>query len=344
MRALRLHGPEDARLDDVPEPVAGHGEVLIDVHHAGLCGSDLHAYVDGPASGLGGVTLPLILGHEASGVVAGLGGGVDDVEVGARVAIFPIETCGACPRCHAGFAHLCRKIAFHGLHRAGGGLSERTTVRRDMIHVLPDGVSDLHGALVEPMAVAAHAAGRTGATAGETVLVVGAGPIGLGALLALRAKGIKAVISDPSAVRRDAARRLGADVVLDPGADDVPAAVRDLTGGLGAAGAVEAAGVGPALTTSLRALRPDATAVIVSMHTALLSFPAGLLVRNEVALTGSMIYSRREFDEVIAAMAGGAYPLDGWVETISLGSVLDGLQRMRAQRANKLVVAIQAGA
>src|SRR5215510_14188915 len=143
-RALRYHGREDVRLEEVDEPVAGPGDVILRVAYNGICGSDVHEYFDGPIAAsrephpLTGCAMPCILGHELAGEVVEVGPGVDDVSIGALVAVEPIETCGTCAYCRNGHRHLCRKTAFHGYHRAGGGLSDYTAVRRDMVHPMPD--------------------------------------------------------------------------------------------------------------------------------------------------------------------------------------------------------------
>jgi (R,R)-butanediol dehydrogenase/meso-butanediol dehydrogenase/diacetyl reductase len=349
MRAARYHGRQDVRLEEVPEPVAGPGEVKLRVLYNGLCGSDVHEYFDGPIASsttphpLTGCTLPCILGHELSGEVVGLGPGVEDVAIGATVAVEPIETCGVCPRCRSGSRHLCRLIAFHGYSRSGGGLSDYTVVRRDMVHVLPVGLSGRHGALVEPMAVSHRAVRRVGALPGDLVAVHGAGPIGLGAVLALRAAGLRSVVADPSATRRAAASLLQADHVLDPATDDVAAVVRDLTGGLGAAGAIDAAGAPAAVRAALRATRPDGTVVLVGHHVEPIALRSGSLIFSEVRVTGSHIYDRSDIDAVIGAMVAGGYPLEDWTSIIDLPDVVgEGLVPLRDQGANKVLVRLGA--
>lgn len=349
MRAVRFHGREDVRLDEIDEPEAGPDDVLLSVAYNGLCGSDVHEYYEGPVAvtvdphPLTGCSAPCVLGHELSGWVIDVGERVDDLPVGALVAVEPIETCGGCERCRGGRRHLCRKLAFHGYNRAGGGLAERTVVRRDMVHVLPDGLTPLHGALVEPMAVSRRAVRRARARAGEIAVVHGAGPIGLGALLALNAADVPVVIVDPSPVRRAAAARLGAQSVVDASGVDVVAFVRDLTGGAGAACSIEASGAESALTTALRSTRPDGAVVLVAHHRTPYPLRSSSLIFNEITLTGSLIYDESDFRWVIDAMERGIYPLEGWVTEIPLDRVVeDGFAPLRAQGANKVVVRVAA--
>jgi (R,R)-butanediol dehydrogenase/meso-butanediol dehydrogenase/diacetyl reductase len=349
VRAVRFHGKEDVRVEDVPEPSPGPDEVKLRVHLNGLCGTDVFEYFHGPhytsdrPHPLTGVALPVILGHELCGTVVATGSQVTDLDEGSLVAVEPIQTCGTCARCRAGHRHLCRQIAFHGYHRAGGGLAEYTVVPRSMVHRAPAGLSRQHAALAEPMAVALHAARRVGADPDELVLVQGAGPIGVGVLLALRSAGVRVIITDPAPWRRDVVRQLGAELVLDPGADDVVAAARDLTAGLGVAGSVDAAGAGPAFKAAVAATRPDGTVVVVAHHHgAPVPLTSNNLIFSEIKVTGSAIYAG-EFAQVLDLMAAGAYPLDGWVTTIPLDTVVtEGLEPLARQEAMKVLVDVQA--
>jgi len=335
----------DVRLEDLPEPKPGPGEVKLRVHANGICGSDLHEYFHGPYATsvtphpLTGVSLPVIFGHEFGGTVVDVGPGVDDLDSGTLVAVEPIQSCGTCARCRQGRRNLCRRAAFHGYHRGGGGLAEYTVVPRYMVHVAPPGVTADHTALAEPLAVALRSARRTRAMGGELVVVHGAGPIGIGALLSLRAMGVRTVVADPAPLRRRVATELGADLVLDPTADDVVGAVRELTGGLGAAGAIDAAGVASALKTAVACTRPDGTVVAVALHhDAALPLAANDLLFSEVHLTGSLAYSD-EFPTVLREMAAGAYPLEKWVTAIALDRLVpDGFQPLARQEALKILV------
>jgi (R,R)-butanediol dehydrogenase/meso-butanediol dehydrogenase/diacetyl reductase len=189
------------------------------------------------------------------------------------------------------------------------------------------------------MAVSLRAARRTGARAGDLVSIHGAGPIGLGAVLALRAAGVAVLVSDPSPARRAAAAALGAEHVVDPSETNVAAAGRDLTGGLGTAGAIDAAGAEAAFQSALRGLRPDGTLVVVGHHHQPIQLRSWSLIGSETRVTGSVIYDGADIAAVIAGMVAGHYPLDGWVTTITLDRVVeDGLFPLREQRAGKVLV------
>ena len=339
------------RLEELPVPSPAPDEVLIRVAYNGLCGSDVHEYFEGPAATtlrphpLTGCSLPCVLGHEFSGRIEAVGVAIGDVGIGQLVGVEPIQTCGVCPRCLTGHRHLCRQIAFHGYNRDGGGLSELTVVPRSMVHVLPTGLSAVQGALLEPMAVSRRAVRRTGAGEGALVVVHGAGPIGLGAVMALRHCGVNVIAVDPSPLRRATASALGAQTVMDPASDDVAAATRDLTNGLGADAAIDAAGVPSSLAAAVRSTRPDGMVVLVAHHHQPLALRSGHLILNEITLTGSSIYDAGDIAWVIEAMQRGAYPLGDWITTIELERVVeDGFMALRDQRVDKVLVRLDAAA
>jgi (R,R)-butanediol dehydrogenase / meso-butanediol dehydrogenase / diacetyl reductase len=343
MRAALYYGRQDLRLLSVPEPEPGPGEVKLRVHYNGICGSDLLEYFDGPVTTrstphpLTGVQNPVIMGHELCGEIVVLGAGVDDLAIGNLVAVEPVETCGHCLYCGLGQYNHCPKLAIQGYNRAGG-LAEYTVVKRRMAHLLPPGVSALQGALIEPLAIAWHTANRCAVEAGQVVAIHGAGPIGAGAFLTLKRRGVEAIIVDPSPTRRSALARLGARTVLDPTACDVVAAIHDLTGGRGAHASIDAAGGAKAFAAMLHGTRIDGTAVVVAIHHEPVVIPPFDLLMPEVHLTGVAL-SVSAFPSVIAEMARGSYPLDGWVETIPFDGLIEqGIARLRRQQGMKIVV------
>jgi len=345
MRAAVYHGRRDLRLEDVPEPVPQAGDVKLRVRYNGICGSDLHEYYAGPITTrasephpLTGVTNPVIFGHELCGEVVALGAGVEDLDVGDLVAVEPLETCGHCLACGSGRYNHCPLVAFHGYNRSGGGLAEYTVVRRRMAHRLPAGLTAMQGALIEPLAVAASTVRRCRVESGQTVAIHGAGPIGIGVYLTLRERGVRVIVSDPSPIRRDVIRALGASYVLDPRQDDVVTAIRDLTGGLGADASVDAAGVPVAFRTALHSTAVDGNLVVVAIHEHPIEIPPFDLLMPEVRITGVAMYCN-DFPDVIASMARGTFPMSGWVSTIPFERLLeDGFERLQRQEALKILV------
>lgn len=346
MKAAQFHAKEDLRIEEVPEPTPGPGQVKLRNAFAGICGSDLHVYYSPEAAGLDfdhphpvtGSTLPQILGHEFSGTIVELGEGVEDVAVGDRVAVWPIYYCGECPACRRGMFNACQKIGFHGLSSHGGGMAEFTTVDAAKLHVLPENVDLRMGALVEPMSVAWHAVSRSGVDAGGTALIAGAGPIGIGVWFALKARGIdKVLVSEPSAERRAIIAALGATVV-DPVNEDLAAAVATLTDGDGVDVAFDAAGAGPAVTSSLASLVPGGRVVVVAIHERSMEFLPTQLVMAETEIAGALAYLPEDFDAVIEAMSRGVYDTTGWVQEVPLEQVVDAIHSLRGGAGAKILV------
>ena len=250
MKVSRLNGPGDLRLGDEPLPDVPAGYSLVRVTAVGLCGSDLHWYAEG---GIGDarVERPLVLGHEFAGIVEG------GPRHGERVAVDPAMPCGRCTSCRAGHHNLCPDVRFAGSGVQDGALAEFVAWRSDLLHPLPDELTDADGALLEPLGVAIHAFDLGHVRLGATVGVFGCGPIGLLLLQVARAAGAARVVAtDPLPHRRAAARRLGADDVV--GAEDA--------GGLGDVDvAFEVAGTNDAVDAAIAAARPGARVVLVGI-------------------------------------------------------------------------------
>ncbi|MFF7292589.1 2,3-butanediol dehydrogenase [Microbacterium sp. NPDC008134] len=346
MKAAVFHAQEDLRIEEVADPSPGPGQVKLRNAFAGICGSDLHVYYTPEAAGLDfehphpvtGSTLPQILGHEFSGTIVELGADVDGFSVGDRVAVWPIYYCGECPACRRGKYNVCQKIGFHGLSSHGGGMAEFTTVDASKLHVLPESVDLRLGALVEPMSVAWHAVSRSGVKSGGTALIAGAGPIGIGVWFALKARGVeKVLVSEPSAERRAILAALGA-TVIDPVTEDLAAAVATLTDGDGVDVAFDAAGAGPAVTSSLASLVPGGRVVVVAIHERTMEFLPTQLVMGETEIAGALAYLPEDFDAVIAAMAEGVYDTTGWVQDVPLDGVVDAIHALRGGAGAKILV------
>jgi (R,R)-butanediol dehydrogenase/meso-butanediol dehydrogenase/diacetyl reductase len=344
MRAAVYYGPNKVEVADVPEPTPGPGTVKVKVGFNGICGTDLHEYYAGPIfvptepHPLTHQQMPLVMGHEFAGVITDIGDGVIGWREGDRVAIEPIYKCGHCAACQAGNYNICAQIGFHGL-MSDGGMAEYTVVPISMLHKLPDNVSTQLGALVEPMSVAYHAATLGDVSAGDTAMVFGAGPIGIGLWFALRGKGVEdAFVVEPSATRRASIEALGART-LDPAAIDVPAFIANHTNGRGADAAFDAAGVTPAVETALACVGARRPMVSVAIYEKPVTTPLLNLVMNESRIQGSLCYTSADFQAVIALMAQDAYDTTGWVESIAIDDVIDeGFEALHAGAKMKVLV------
>jgi L-iditol 2-dehydrogenase len=254
VRAARLHAVGDLRVGEEPEPAAGAGMSLVRVTAVGICGSDLHWWDEG-AIGDAGLVHPLVLGHEGAGVIA------EGPRRGERVAIDPAITCGTCRACRDGYANLCYRIRFAGHGETDGMMRELMAWPADLLHPLPDTVTDADGALLEPLGVAIHSMDLGHLPFAGTASVIGCGPIGLLLIGVLKAAGASSVLAvEPLAHRRAAASRYGADLVADPGAMDL----RELTGA-GVDVAFEAAGSDEAVRVAVESVRPGGRVVLAGI-------------------------------------------------------------------------------
>jgi len=312
MRAARYHGRGDIRIDEVPEPEPGPDQVKVAVDWCGICGSDLHEFLEGPLfipqpgapHPLTGETLPVVMGHEFAGTVAELGDGVEGLSIGDKVAVEPYYVCGECVACRAGRYNLCRSLGFVGLSGTQGGFSERCVVDRRWVHPLGELGTDV-GALVEPLAVGYHAVRLSALPKGGAAVVFGAGPIGLVTIASLKATGAGQIIAvEPAAARKGKAPGAGADVVLDPTETDVPAAVRELTEGAGADVAFECAGIDAVLASAIASVRPGGLVVNVAIWGQPATVQMNSLVMSEVSVLGSLAY-RDDHPDTIRLLTDG---------------------------------------
>lgn len=310
-RAALWYGARDVRVVDVEARAPGPGEVAIAVAYCGICGSDLHEYTAGPlaipvteAHPESGAIAPIVLGHEFCGTVVEVGPGGSSLAPGDRVAVEPHYRCGTCPRCQNGEYNLCRHFGFAGL-MGDGGMAERAVVPAYMLHRLPEAVSLEQAALFEPAAVALHALRRAGVRSGETVAVVGLGPIGLlVVMLAVRLGAGRVIATDLHAARLELARALGAtDVVpADPRAA-VPHLIRQAAGGEGADVAFEVVGSEATLRACLEATRKGGRVVLVGLA-GTVGIDAFAMVNNEQSIITSVGY-RDVYPELIRWVEAG---------------------------------------
>jgi L-iditol 2-dehydrogenase len=242
MRASRLHGIRDLRLEELPMPAPGPGEVLLQVASVGVCGSDVHYYLKGRL-GTQIVTAPIILGHESSAWVAGLGSGVEDLEIGQLVAVEPGIPCHNCEPCQQGHPNLCPNVRFCASPPDDGVLVEYTLMPAENCFPLPKDIEPDEGALLEPLGIAIHSVDLAHLKPGDSVAVLGAGPIGLLTAAVAKAAGASAIyMTEPLAYRRAFASDYVADAVLNPDDADVVAEIKRLNSDRGVDVVFEAAG------------------------------------------------------------------------------------------------------
>ena len=279
MRAATWHGENRFTVDDLPEPAPGPGQVLVAVHTAGICGSDIHA-----TQGLFPLTPPRVMGHEYSGTVLGVGKGVGRSLVGRAVACEPNYGCGTCADCRLSRISQCQRSV------RVGGFAERVVLPKANVHPLPEGLDRATAALAEPAACCLEGLEMARMRRGATVAVIGGGIMGLLTLALAKAKGAGlAILSDPVASRRDAATRLGADLTVDPTAEDLGQAVARATGGHGVDIACEAVGKPELVAAATRLAKARGVVHLVGVSPKGTTLPADLFEFHfkELTLTGA---------------------------------------------------------
>jgi L-iditol 2-dehydrogenase len=332
MLAARLHGVADLRTAREPLPAPGPGQSLVRVNAVGICGSDLHWYAD---AGIGDARLdrPLVIGHEAAGVIEG---GPRD---GQRVAIDPALPCGHCELCVAGHRNLCPTVGFCGHGRTDGALRQYLAWPDHLLHPLPDGLSDADGAMLEPLGVAVHAHDLGHQRIGSTVAVIGCGPIGLCLVQLARAAGATRVIAvDPLTHRAEAAARFGADTVLPADPTAFGPALHAATGGRGVDLVFEAAGTDSGVALAVAAAMPGARVVLAGIpdgdstsFTASTARRKGLTLlmvrRMKEVYPRSMALVQRGLVDV-AGLVSATFPLEAADEAFRAGQARQGLKVM----------------
>lgn len=305
MKALLLTEYKHLELAEMPAPEPGESEVLVRVRACGICGSDVHGY-DGSS---GRRIPPLVMGHEAAGVVAAVGRGVSRFQPGDRITFDSTVYCGRCFFCRRGEINLCDNRNVLGVscgdYRRHGAFAEYVAVPEHICYPLPDNLPFEEAALIESVSIAVHAVGRMPVRLGDTAVVVGSGMIGLLTLQALRRAGCGRIFAvDLDDFKLEQALRLGADEGFNARTTDVAAAVAERTDGRGADLAMEVVGASPSLKTALGAVRKGGSVGLVGNLAPQVELPLQQVVTREITLYGSCS-SRGEYPACIQLMSRG---------------------------------------
>lgn len=351
MKAAVFHAAHDIRVEDVPAPTGiGPREVLVRPSWCGICGTDLHEYAMGPIvtpskpHPLNGSVIPQILGHELSAEVLEVGSGVTRVAVGDRVSAMPLLVDDECYYCRRGLHHLCVKMACVGLSYAWGGIAELAVLPERILTVLPDAVSDLQGALVEPTAVAAYGVDAGNVKPGDSVLITGAGPIGALAALYAASLGTRVFVSEVNPARRALIRSLGVAEVLDPSTTDVAATLKDLFEGIGVDAAIECSGNERALQTCLASVRSAGRVAQTGLHTRPASIDPMMLAQRDIALVGTWCYPVTDFPRIVGLIASGRCPVEKVVSAkIAIDDIVEkGFEALLSPTGDQIKVLVNA--
>jgi L-iditol 2-dehydrogenase len=306
MKALLHTRPYEFEYTEYPDPDIGPDDVLVRVEAVGICGSDVHGYT----GETGRRIPPVIMGHEAAGTVEAVGSRVSGIAAGDRVCFDSTVYCNACAACRAGAFNRCERrqvlgVSVPDMPRRHGCMAEFVTVPEWTVHSMPEGLSFREAALLEPVSIALHAARRGQISNDDVALVIGCGTIGLFLIQAVRLEGARRVIaSDPDKSRLDLARRLGADVTVNPRADDLITIVKDETDGAGVDVSFEAVGFSATLLEAIAAARTGGRIVLVGNLTPKIELDVPHIISQELSLIGTYA-SGGEYRDAIGLVTSG---------------------------------------
>ena len=313
MKALVMEEYNRLVYKEVPTPVAGPGEVLIRVKACSVCGSDVLG-LDGST---GRRRPPIIMGHEAAGVIEACGEGIADYKVGDRVTFDSTIYCNTCENCKNGLVNLCDNRQVLGVsceeYRRHGAFAEYVVVPAYVLYKMPDHVTFVQASMVEPMSVAYHGVTRAPIPVGGKVLVMGAGTIGMLAISILHSLGVGTVIAvDMSQRRLELARKNGADVCLNPKTDDVNAKIMELTGGKGVDASYEMIGLEPTVNQCIANTKLNGHIVLVGNVTRNIQMPLQAIVTRQLSIFGSCA-SAGEYDKCLELLGSGKVDVDSMI-------------------------------
>ncbi|MFJ4223477.1 zinc-binding dehydrogenase [Microbacterium sp. NPDC089695] len=337
MQAAQYIGDRTIEVATVDPSEPGPGEVRIRVAYVGLCGTDLHI-VHGSMDQR--VARPLTFGHEMSGTIESLGAGVEGWQVGDAVTVMPLAWDGTCPACLAGHQHICQNLDFIGID-SPGALQQLWSVPADTLLRLPRDLSLDAAALVEPVAVAVHDVRRSELAAGDSVVVLGGGPIGLMIASVARHSGAEVLV-----VELDEGRRVRIDALglatFDPTASDLVAHVEEWTGGAGADVVFEVSGAAAAVRSATAVAKVRGTVVVVAIHPTPREVDLQRVFWRELRLLGARVYERRDFETAIELLGTTAIPIDAIVTgVVGLDGIPSAVADLESGRAMKILVDVQ---
>lgn len=325
MRAAYFEGNQKFQVGPcVPvEPAAG--QVQIRVEYCGICGTDLHLFHGAMAHRL---RLPHVMGHEMSGVIAAVGPGVEQFSPGDRVTVRPLDPCGNCPACHAGHSHICHNLKFIGIDTPGA-LQGLWTVPAHTLHRLPDDLPLRLGAVVEPIAVACHDVRMGEVHAGERVVIIGGGPIGMLVAMVAQIRGAQVLMAEVNPFRVQLAQQMGIDAV-NPQESDLVALVNERTGGAGADVVFEVSGSAAGAEMMTRLPRTRGRIVVVAIFAEPPRLDLFRFFWRELKLTGARVYEPQDFEAAITLAASRQSSIEKLITAVA---PLEGIEDCMHQMA-----------
>lgn len=318
MKAGFFYGKRDIRIEETTVPTPDAGEVIVQVKRCGICGTDLHEYKDGAGSHVTvtephpvtGDKVPIIMGHEFSGIITEVGEGVTAWKPGDRVAIMPLLSCGKCYHCLRGNQHMCEEYACTGLQWHWGGFAEYCKAKEYQLNRIPDNVTYEQAACIEPTALGMYAVQRGHITAGDTVFISGGGPTAVLSLLCARAAGAtKVYMSEPAPKRRQRLMDFGADEAFDPTEVDVVEEVKKLTDGRGTDVVIDCSGVESAINQGFEIVRKRGRYVQSGLSTRPFTIQnPSIWADKDIDISGLWCYKITSFQSILDLMGTGQLP------------------------------------
>jgi len=356
MQALRWHGRQDIRVDDVPIPEPNHDEVLIKVMFSGICGSEVHEYLAGPIfiplepHPLTGKKAPQIMGHEFGGRVVALGSGVTEIALDALVTVNPILSCGQCAACRRNRPNLCEQLAYYGAI-GDGGHAEYAVVKAANCALMPSDGPGEYVAFGEPAGIAYHAVNQAGVKPGDTVVVLGGGPIGQLVVQYTRQAGAgKVFMTELIPGRIAVAETIGAlDAVLNPLECDAVDEILARTDGCGADCAIECCGgsktgmLEDTATEAVAMTRAEGTTVMVGTFSEPTEFHFNHVVLMERRVIGSWVWhDHAEYRRAMQMINEGEIKIDPLIsKKIRIENAVEqGIQRLHLENDHHLKILV----
>ncbi|MGE5221886.1 MAG: zinc-dependent alcohol dehydrogenase [Omnitrophica WOR_2 bacterium] len=338
MQQAVMTSPGKIEFHEVEKPEPAPGQVLLKIERIGVCGSDIHVYHGvHPYTGY-----PVVQGHEVSGVIAGVGAGVEGFSAGDRVVFMPQVTCGKCYPCRHGLYHICDNLKVMGF-QIEGAAQDYFVVDADKVLKLPESISLDQAAMIEPVSVAAHAVSRAGGVQGKKVVVLGAGTIGnLTAQVAQASGAEKVLITDISAYKLDQARRCGIKYTANTQKVDLGQAILEYFGPDKSDLIFECVGVQPTITQAVLSARKGSTIVVVGVFGKKPEVDLGLVQDHELSLIGSLMYQKADYERAIELAANGGLCLDAMItHRFPFKEYLKAYEVIEASQGNYMKVMIE---
>ena len=311
MKAAYYQGDKSFFITDcIPQSPNAH-EVRIDVSYCGICGTDIHIYRGHMAER---IHPPQVIGHEMSGTVAEMGVGVEGLQIGDPVVVRPLDSCNHCPACKAGHHHICQNLNFIGID-SPGAFQSSWNISAQVLHKLPLGINMEIAALIEPLAVACHDVRLGQIRSGETVVVIGGGPIGMLVSLVAKSKGAKVTLAEVNPFRFDLAQDLGINAI-NPAEDNLEQYILDITNGAGADAVFEVSGSKSGIEVSTELCRTRGRIIVVAI------FPEPQPVNlfkffwREIQMLGVRVYEPEDYEEAIVLADSPKLPLEKLITSV----------------------------